>query len=433
MAGEGWEGGAFLFPNPYWGDYTRQGSGFGVDADSSSLDPNDQPREGAARLNLRRFALGKSFSRGRAEPGGDLVFRPTISYFPVFLMNTCQAVGASPDTVKGTLSAAGVFGTVAGTAAYTHVRGTLVFMPIMDQLKFGTGTSATPFSRGTLRPFGKITWPAGTGTTSKWGTGAKGGVVGAGTGAVLHGLGAGSVVAAEPFPLTAISYFGREMNDGQFVENAIADSLEMALNVGDNMMWTWRGMGGNYRQAGAALFGTGADQVDVDKVDYAITEQEFAEFECKVDIGGADYDLEGIDFTILNSLNRVGGLGHRFPKKLRVQGDLPMGNLDWELTDLDVLKIYDTAKIEISLYGNKYAAGTWTRDDDTWMKMLIPEAKILDYTREIRGDSPFTVQIPFHAYRSGDNGKEPPFMIAVAGVFDTFGMDNLWDHIVAQV
>ena len=432
MAGEGWEGGAFVFPNPYWGDYTRQGDGLGVDADSSSLDPNDEPREGSARLNLRRFALGKSFSRGRAEPGGALVFRPTISYMPIFLMNTCQAVGVSPNFVRGTLGGNGAFGTVAAGSAFTHVRGTMVFMPIMDQLKFGTNIPADPFARGAAeRPFGKITWPAGTGTTSKWGT-AKGGVVGSGTDATIHGLGGGAIAAGEPFPLTAISYFGKEMNDGQFVENAIADSLEMQLAVGDNMIWTWNGLGGNYKRAGASEFGTDSGKVNVDDVDYAVTEQEFAEFECKVLIGGQDYDLEGIDFTILNSLNRVGGLGHRFPKKLRVQGDLPMGNLDWEVTDLDVLKTYDTAKIEIALYGNKYNAGAWSQDNDTWMKVLIPEAKILDYTREIRGDSPFTVQIPFHAYRSGTEGKEPPFTIAVAGVFNTFGMTHLFNHFAEQ-
>ena len=421
MAGEGWEGGAFVFPNRYWGDYTREGSGLGVDADSSSLDPNDQPREGDARLNLRRFALGKSFSRGRAEPGGALVFRPTISYMPLFLMNTCQAVGCDGAIAKGKL-ANGTFvadsDQSATNATYTHVKGTLVFMPIMEQLGFGTGD------------YGKVQW--GTGGTAKWGT-ATGGVVGTGTAAALHGLGSGgTLTGGDVFPLTAISYFGKEMNDGQFVENAIADSLEMNLQVGDNMIWTWNAMGGNYLQSAGSEFGTGANQINVENVDYAVNEQEFAEFECQVTVDGNDYDLEGFDFSILNSLNRVGGLGHRFPQKLRLQGELPMGNINWELTDLDIMKVYDTVNIGMALYGNKYNSGTWTRDNDTWLKMIIPEAKIMDYTREIRGDSPMTVQIPFHAYRHGTNGQEPPFQIAVAGTFNTFGMRRVWNHITAQ-
>ena len=237
MAGEGWEGAVFVFPNPYWGTYTREGDGMGIDADSSSLDPNDEPREGEDRLNLRRYSHEKAFSVGKAEPGGNVMFTPTISMIPIFLMNTCQAVGVDEDAVKGTLNAAGVFGSTASSP--THFKGTMVFAMVRKQFSFAT--------TGT---YGKLNY--GTAAT-KWSS-TLGGVVGAGSSAVLYGIGSGGKnVGGRPFPLTAIQYFGEEMNDGQFIENAIADQLEISWEQGQNMKFNWQAMGANYLQAGFGI------------------------------------------------------------------------------------------------------------------------------------------------------------------------------------
>ena len=135
--------------------------------------------------------------------------------------------------------------------------------------------------------------------------------------------------------------------------------------------------------------------------------------------------MEDFTLTLRNELNKVHSLGSRFPRKLRVGNDLSMGQFTWETTDLDLFQTYGSTAITIASYP---LAADGTPDYDTYMKVSIPNAKIMDYTHELRGDSQVDVQVPFHAYPSGEDSKEEPIFIAVAGTFNMFGMDTLYNH-----